>query len=199
MILCSACLPTHVINLVINDNSLEVLYVVLLLLFTDYLTPCRCTCLYHTWKEGNVSFNNTLNTFYLWLYGVRHMVKDHSDSERGNPLPPLHGLLFPISKDYFICTIPDRVVHITAFVTPVVDIIQIILRFKIKIWWKHQPEVQSFWVQLSSESHCVSSKNNNRTTPTHPKKTTPKTPHLNKPTLTNPKVHITIKIYWVFH
>ena len=31
-------------------------------------------------KEGNVLFNNTLNTFYLWLYGVRHMVKDHSDS-----------------------------------------------------------------------------------------------------------------------
>ena len=25
------------------------------------------------------------------------MVKDHSDSERGNPLPP-HGLLFPINK-----------------------------------------------------------------------------------------------------
>ena len=39
--------------------------------------------------------------FYLQLYGVRHMVKDHSDSERGNPLPP-HGLLFPInSKGYF--------------------------------------------------------------------------------------------------
>ena len=32
-----------------------------------------------------------LNTFYLRLYGVRHMVKDHSDSEKGNPLPP-HGL-----------------------------------------------------------------------------------------------------------
>ena len=44
-------------------------------------------------KEGNVLFNNALNTFYLWLYGVRHMVKDHSDSERGIPLPP-HGLLF---------------------------------------------------------------------------------------------------------
>ena len=43
--------------------------------------------------EGNVLFNNTLNTFYLRLYGVRHMVKDHSDSERGNPLPP-HGLIF---------------------------------------------------------------------------------------------------------
>ena len=32
--------------------------------------------------EGNVLFNNTLNTFYLRLYGIGHMVKDHSDSER---------------------------------------------------------------------------------------------------------------------
>ena len=39
-------------------------------------------------KEGSVLFNNTLNTFYLRLYDVGHMVKDHSDSERGNPLPP---------------------------------------------------------------------------------------------------------------
>ena len=31
------------------------------------------------------------------LIGVRHMVKDHSDSEIGNPLP-LHGLLFQISS-----------------------------------------------------------------------------------------------------
>ena len=46
-------------------------------------------------KEGNVLFNDALNRFYLQLYGVGHMVKDHSDSERGNPLPP-HGLLFPI-------------------------------------------------------------------------------------------------------
>ena len=29
-------------------------------------------------KEGNVLFNDALNTFYLRLYGVRHMVKDHS-------------------------------------------------------------------------------------------------------------------------
>ena len=58
-------------------------------------------------KEGNVLFNDALNTFYLRLYGVRHMVKDHSDSERGNPLPP-HELLLPISsKGSFICTIPQ--------------------------------------------------------------------------------------------
>ena len=52
-------------------------------------------------KEGNVLFNDALNTFYftvIWrrLYG-----------ERGNPLPP-HGLFFPInSKGSFICTIPQ--------------------------------------------------------------------------------------------
>ena len=52
-------------------------------------------------------FNDALNTFYLRLYGVRHMVKEHSDSKRGNPLPP-HGLLFSInSKSSFICTIPQ--------------------------------------------------------------------------------------------
>ena len=33
-------------------------------------------------KEGNVLFNDALNTFYLRLYGVRHMVNDHSARER---------------------------------------------------------------------------------------------------------------------
>ena len=55
-------------------------------------------------KEGNVLFKDALNKFYLRLFGIRHMVKDHSDSERGNP----HRLLFPISsKGSFICTIPQ--------------------------------------------------------------------------------------------
>ena len=36
-------------------------------------------------REVNILFNDALNTFYLRLYGARHMVKDHSDSERGNP------------------------------------------------------------------------------------------------------------------
>ena len=35
-------------------------------------------------KERNVLLNDALNTFYLRLYGVRPMVYDHSDSERGN-------------------------------------------------------------------------------------------------------------------
>ena len=69
-------------------------------------------------KVGNVLFNDALNTFYVRLYGVGHMVKDHSDSKRVGLLLP-HGLLFLISsKGYFICTIGDR---IAAFVTPVVE------------------------------------------------------------------------------
>ena len=80
-------------------------------------------------RERDVLFNDALKTFYLRLYGVgeremfyltmysthfylrlygvRHMVKDHSDSEKGNPLPP-HRLLLSInSKGSFICTIPQ--------------------------------------------------------------------------------------------
>ena len=46
-----------------------------------------------------------------FIYG--YMVKDHSDSERGYPLP----LLFPISsKSSFY-----RIAHNTAFVTPIVE------------------------------------------------------------------------------
>ena len=39
-------------------------------------------------KEGKVLFKDTLNTFYLRLYGIGHMVKYHSDSKRkeGNVL-----------------------------------------------------------------------------------------------------------------
>ena len=50
------------------------------------------------------------------------MVKDHSDSEKGNPLPP-HGLLLPISSKWFFYMHhpTDRITHTTAFVTPVVE------------------------------------------------------------------------------
>ena len=41
-------------------------------------------CVFCYQKEGrrNILFNDTLNTFYLQLYGVRHMVNNHSDTER---------------------------------------------------------------------------------------------------------------------
>ena len=72
-------------------------------------------------KQVSALFNDALNTCYLRVYGVRHMVKDHSNSERGNPLPP-HGLLFPISSMvFYMHHPPDRITHTTAYVTPVVE------------------------------------------------------------------------------
>ena len=89
----------------------------IIILITKHFLPLRHKLYF---SEGNVLFNDALNTFYLRLYGVRHMVKDHSDRERGNPLPP-HRILFSISsKGSFICHIPDMITHTTAFVTPVV-------------------------------------------------------------------------------
>ena len=47
-------------------------------------------------KEGRkeMFYLTTHSThFYLRLYGIKHMVKDHSDSERRNPLPPLQNLV----------------------------------------------------------------------------------------------------------
>ena len=47
-------------------------------------------------EEGNVLVNDTLNTFLIQLYGIRHMVNDHCRA--------LHGLLFPVSsKGSFVC------------------------------------------------------------------------------------------------
>ena len=51
----------------------------------------------HPYIHINVLFNDALKSFYLRLYGVGHnMVKDHSDSERGSPLPP-HGYSFRLA------------------------------------------------------------------------------------------------------
>ena len=53
-------------------------------------------------KGRNVLFNDALNTFYLLLYGIRHMVKDHSDSERK---PDAATWITLIRKGSFICII----------------------------------------------------------------------------------------------
>ena len=48
--------------------------------------------------ERNILFNDILNTFMLRLYGVGLVLKDHAHNERGNPMSPIHGLVFPISR-----------------------------------------------------------------------------------------------------
>ena len=57
--------------------------------------------------------------FYLRLYGgVGHVVKDHSESQTGNPLLPLHGLLFLISsKSSFIGTGRKEMFYLTTHST----------------------------------------------------------------------------------
>ena len=52
---------------------------------------------YGLW-HSTMERRNALNTFYLQLHCVGHVVKNHSDSERGNPLLPLHWLFFMISS-----------------------------------------------------------------------------------------------------
>ena len=76
---------------------------------------------YHM-KEGNVLFNDALNTFYLRLYGVRHMVKDHSDSEREETSCRHMGYCLKLAASFFYMHhSTDGIAHTTAFVTPVVE------------------------------------------------------------------------------
>ena len=78
-----------------------------------YMCVYRCVCIYIylcvcVSKEMFYLMTHSRH-FILRLYGVRHMVKDHSDSEIGNLLLP-HGLLFLIntnSNGSFICTNPQ--------------------------------------------------------------------------------------------
>ena len=89
--------------------------------------------------------------------------EDQSDSERGNPLLP-HGLLFPISsKGSFICIIPDRIIHTTAFVTPVVEhwlereIAQWIHHDR-SIWWPIAPWANALTTELHLTPHNTNRK-----------------------------------------
>ena len=61
--------------------------------------------------------HSTLYSFYLWLYDIRHILKDHSDSKSRKPLSPLHGLFSISSKGYFYMHYPtDNIAHTIAFV-----------------------------------------------------------------------------------
>ena len=80
-----------------------------------YMCVCVCVCVntytYTNTNEANVLFNDTLNTFYLWLNSVGHMVKDHSDSKRRN----LQQWIF------YMHHFTDRITHTTIFVIPIME------------------------------------------------------------------------------
>ena len=58
-------------------------------------------------KKKEMFYLTMHSTHFIYGYMASDMVKDDSDSKRGNPLPP-QRLLFPIScKGSFICIIPQ--------------------------------------------------------------------------------------------
>ena len=64
-------------------------------------------------KEGNVLFNDALNTFYLRLYGVGHMVKQERKHASATWVT-----LFDYQQGFFYMHHPtDRIAHTTTFVT----------------------------------------------------------------------------------
>ena len=117
-------------------------------------------------KKEMFLFNDALNKLYLRLYGVSHIVKYHSDSEKENPLPPLHGLLFPITSkgSFFIPHPTDRIVYTTASVTPVVK--HWLVR-EIAQWVLHEGSIRRSiapWANALPQSYisleqCINSKN----------------------------------------
>ena len=71
-------------RLLVDLMELETLHIQLL---RKNKTTNGATCtesLHSGRKVGNVLFNVALNTFYLRLYGVGHIVKNYSDCKRGN-------------------------------------------------------------------------------------------------------------------
>ena len=71
-------------------------------------TPVNRTCLISLQTAvGNILFNDAINTFYLPC-----IASDHSDSERGNPLPlNRHKQGF-----FYMHHQMDRIIHTTVFV-----------------------------------------------------------------------------------
>ena len=68
-------------------------------------------------KKGNVLFNNAFNTFYLQLYGVRHMVKDHSVREETCCFHFMHYSFQLSARDvlYALPHRPDSKSHVLKF------------------------------------------------------------------------------------
>ena len=58
-------------------------------------------------REREMFYLTTHSIYFVYGYMASDMVKDHSDSEKGNPLPPDRLLLSINSKGSFICTIPQ--------------------------------------------------------------------------------------------
>ena len=91
-------------HILLEQGRVEGMGKVRLWLFPWPTTKVHCLqiLVYQIVRRKEMFYLTTHSThFILRLYGVGYMVKDHSVSERGNPLPP-HGLLFPINSNFFL-------------------------------------------------------------------------------------------------
>ena len=112
-------LPPHRLLLSINSKGYFICTIPDRITHT---TACYTSCgaLAGT-REREMFYLTTHSTHFIYGYLASGIWLRTIQIARGNPLPP-HGLLFPISsKGSFICTIPDRIAHTTAFVIPVVE------------------------------------------------------------------------------
>ena len=66
--------------------------------FTSHFNPARCYLMLPITKGNEMFYLMTHSTYFIYRYMTSDMVKNHLYSEKGNPLLPLHGLLFSISS-----------------------------------------------------------------------------------------------------
>ena len=97
---------------------------------------------YHGERRKEMFYLTTHSTHFTCSHMASDiiLVKDHSDRKRGNSLMQ-HELLFPISKKrfFYVHHPTDRITHITAFVTPVVEHL---LERDIAKWVDHEGSIQ---------------------------------------------------------
>ena len=63
--------------------------------------PLSTALLFVRRKAENVLFNDALNTFYFTAIWRQTHGREPLSSEKRSPLPPLQGLLFPISRTFY--------------------------------------------------------------------------------------------------
>ena len=69
----------------------------------------------------DIFYLTTHSKHFIYGYMESHIWYRTTEIARGNPLPHHMPLFLICSKGSFICIIPDRILHTTAFVKPVVE------------------------------------------------------------------------------
>ena len=92
-------------------------------------------------KEGNVLLNDTLNTLYLRLYGVRHIVEI---SKEKNCCHHYMGYIFWLAGIFYMNYLTDRIAHIMVFVIPEIADSREIVTEKLLFWYFHF----QFWIHI---------------------------------------------------